>query len=145
MAIRWSVTIDCAHPRELASFWVIALGYQEKPPPVGFASWEAWFAHHSIPEQEWDDGAYLADPEGAAPALSFMKVPEEKIVKNRLHLDIQAGGGRETPWETRWPRVLELADRLVAAGARVVHQYEMDAKPDHLLMADPEGNEFCLL
>lgn len=145
MATRWSLTIDCARPAELASFWMLALGYAERPPPVGFGSWEEWLAHHEVPEGEWGDGAFLVDPEGAGPSLSFLKVPEPKVAKNRVHVDVQAGGGRETPWEVRWPRVVDAAARLTAAGATVVAEYELQGRPDHFLMADPEGNEFCLL
>lgn len=145
MATRWSVTVDCAQPATLAAFWAVALGYVEPPAPTGFASWEAWFTHHGVPEDEWDDGAYLQDPDGIGPRLSFMKVPEGKVVKNRLHLDVQAGGGRETPWDVRWPLVVTAVERLVAAGATVVHGYDLDGRPDHVLMTDPEGNEFCVL
>ncbi|MEU9361374.1 VOC family protein [Streptomyces sp. NPDC048301] len=145
MSTRWSLTIDCAHPKALAAFWASALGYVEKPPPAGFAGWEEWYAHHGVPEEEWDDGAALTDPDGAGPDLSFLKVPEPKTVKNRLHLDVQAGGGRATPWETRWPRVTEAVLRLTAAGATVIQEYELDGRPDHVMMADPEGHEFCVL
>jgi hypothetical protein len=145
MTTRWSLTVDCAGPARLAAFWALALGYTERPAPAAFGSWEEWFAHHDVPEEEWDDGAYLSDPEGTGPAMSFIKVPEPKVAKNRLHLDVQAGGGRDTPWEVRWPRVTEAVERLPAAGATVVGEYELGGRPDHVLMADPEGNEFCLL
>ncbi|MGW0905960.1 VOC family protein [Streptomyces sp. NPDC002853] len=145
MAIQWTVTIDCARPGELAKFWALALGYYEKPPPAGFDSWKAWLAHYDVPEEEWDDGAYLSDPDGLGPTLSFLKVPEPKMVKNRLHLDVQVGGGRETPWDVRWPRVVAAAEKLTAAGATVIRQHEVQGKPDHIEMADPEGNEFCLV
>ncbi|MBC9715194.1 VOC family protein [Streptomyces sp. TRM66268-LWL] len=145
MATKWSLTIDCAYPGKLAAFWALALGYAEKPAPAGFGSWEEWFSHHEVPEDEWDDGAYLSDPDGAGPALSFLKVPEPKMVKNRLHIDVQVGGGRETPWEVRWPRVVEAVERLTAAGATVVREDELQGRPDHVVMADPEGNEFCLV
>ncbi|WP_049565653.1 VOC family protein [Streptomyces sp. SBT349] len=145
MTTRWNLTIDCAEPGRLARFWALALGYVEKPPPEGFASWEDWFRHVELPEEEWDDGAYLSDPEGAGPALSLLKVPEPKVAKNRVHLDLQVGGGRRTPWEVRWPRVREAVTRLTAAGATVVEEHTMQGRPDHVVMADPEGNEFCLV
>jgi hypothetical protein len=145
MAARWSLTIDCAHPATLAKFWALALGYVEKPPPAGFGSWEEWFTRYGIPKEEWDEGAYLSDPDGIAPALSFLRVPESKVVKNRLHLDVQVGGGRDTPWEVRWPRVVEAVERLTAAGATVLREHELQGRPDHVVMADPEGNEFCLV
>lgn len=145
MSTPWALTIDCAHPKALAAFWAQALGYVEKPPPTGFGSWEEWFAHHEVPEEEWDDGAYLADPAGRGPGLSFQKVPEPKTSKNRLHLDVQAGGGRETPWEIRWPRVTGAVERLTAAGGTVIRVHELQGRPDHVEMADPEGHEFCVL
>jgi hypothetical protein len=146
MATRWSLTIDCARPSVLAAFWAFALGYVEPPPPNGFATWEDWLRHQGVPEDEWDDGAYLVDPDGIGPKLSFMRVPEGKIAKNRLHLDVQAGGGREVPHDVRWPRAAAAVERLTGAGATVVRQYDDEGgKPDHVLMLDPEGNEFCVL
>ena len=145
MSTRWTVTLDCAQPARLAEFWALALGYVPKPPPAGFGSWEEWFAHHGVPEEEWDDGAYLSDPDGVGPTLSFLKVPEPKVAKNRVHLDVQAGGGRETPGVVGWPRVTEAVARLTAAGATVVREHDMDGRPDHVEMADPEGNEFCVV
>ncbi|MFC4854501.1 VOC family protein [Actinophytocola glycyrrhizae] len=128
MAVRWSVTIDCAAPAVVAGFWATALGYESREPL-----------------DTDDDGAFLHDPDGALPSLSFLRVPEGKVGKNRLHLDIQAGGGRAVPWEERWPRAVAAAERLVRAGATVVTVCEWEGRPDHYLMADPEGNEFCVL
>jgi hypothetical protein len=146
VATRWSLTVDCAHPARLAEFWALALGYVIASPPAGFGSWEEWLIHQGVPQGEWDDGAYLSDPDGAGPSLSFLKVPESKVAKNRLHLDVQVGGGRDaTPWEVRWPRVLEAVRRLTAAGATALYEDESQGRPDHVVMADPEGNEFCLV
>jgi hypothetical protein len=139
------LTVDCADPPAVARFWALALGYTEAPPPAGFATWAEWLTHYDVPEDEWDDGAYLCDPDGVGPSLSFLKVPEGKTVKNRLHLDIQAGGGRDTPYETRWPRVVRKVHELTAAGATVVREDDADGRTDHVVMADPEGNEFCVL
>ncbi len=61
-------------------------------------------AAFGVPPEEWDDGAYIADPGGVRPSISFLKVPEPKVVTNRLHLDVNAGGGCDEPWEVRWPR-----------------------------------------
>jgi hypothetical protein len=146
MATQWSLTIDCAHPAKLAEFWALALGYVQPPAPAGFGSWADWLTYHGVPAEDWDDGAYLADPAGVAPSLSFLKVPEPKVTKNRLHLDVQVGGDRDgTPWEIRWPRVLAAAERLVAAGATVIRTDIAQGRPDHMVMADPEGNEFDLI
>jgi catechol 2,3-dioxygenase-like lactoylglutathione lyase family enzyme len=146
MTTKWTVTMDCAHPAKLAAFWRLALGYVEASPPGGFVSWPEWFRHVGVPQEEWDDGAYIEDPTGAQARISFLKVPEPKVAKNRVHLDVQAGGGRSEPWEVRWPRVTEAVERLTAAGATVIREdVEEDGTPDHVVMADPEGNEFCVL
>jgi len=145
MSARWTVTVDCADPAALAAFWCLALGYVEASPPEGFGSWPEWFAHFGVPQEEWDDGAFISDPEGARPGISFLKVPEPKVAKNRVHFDVQAGGGRHVPWDVRWPRVTQAVERLTAAGARVILEDMQDGLPDHVVMADPEGNEFCVL
>jgi hypothetical protein len=124
----WGLTIDCAHPAASAEFWALALGYERPGPP-----------------EEGDQAAFLRDPAGVGPTLSFLRVPESKVVKNRLHIDVKAGGGRQTPWEQRWPLVIEAVQRLTAAGATVIREDAMDGKPDHMVMTDPEGNEFCVV
>ena len=146
MTTGWKLTIDCADPSALAAFWAAALGYVLAPPPEGFATWEAWLRAQDVPEDEWNSGAFISDPEGALPALSFLRVPEMKSGKNRLHLDLQVGGGRHLPWEERWPRVQAAAERLTRLGGSLVAEVPgPDGRGDHLVLADVEGNEFCVL
>ncbi len=145
MATPWTITFDCTEPARMAEFWGIALGYVEEPPPTGFASWDQWLADMGVPPEEWEDGASVCDPDGVGPRMSFLKVPEPKQAKNRMHIDIQAGGGRATPLEVRWPRVTAAVERLVTVGAVVIAQSDLDGHPDHMVMADPEGNEFCVV
>jgi hypothetical protein len=145
MSTEWTLTIDCAEPARLAAFWCLALGYAEAPPPEGFATWGEWLGSVGVPPEEWDDGALIADPAGLRPSISFLKVPEPKMVKNRVHLDVQAGGGRSVQWDIRWGRVTEAVVRLTAAGATVIREDLQAGIPDHVVMADPEGNEFCVL
>ncbi len=145
MATPWQLTIDCTAPTALAAFWAAALGYVPSPVPEGFASWEAWLTEHGVPEDEWDSGASISDPDGVTPGISFLQVPEAKKVKNRLHLDIQIGGGRHQPWEQRWARVGGEVERLTGLGATVVEEVAQGDRPDHVVMADPEGNEFCVV
>src|ERR1044072_6791974 len=61
----WGLAVDCAHSGALAEFWALALGYEHLPPPEGFANWGEWLRSMDVPEEEWDDGAYLRGP-GAA-------------------------------------------------------------------------------
>jgi hypothetical protein len=64
----------------------------------------------------------------------------------RVHLDVQVGGGRGEPLAVRWPRVTAAVERLTAAGATVLGEYALDdGTPDHVVMADPEGHEFCVV
>ena len=146
MTTDWQLTVDCARPTSLAAFWAAALGYVTAPPPPGFATWEGWLRAQDVPEDEWDSGASISDPKGVLPALSFLQVPEDKLGKNRLHVDLQVGGGRQLPWEERWPRVLVEVQRLVGLGGVILSEVPGgDGRGDHVVLADPEGNEFCVL
>lgn len=141
----WSVTFDCASPAVMARFWGPALGYVEPPPPDGFDTWDAWARHHEVPDDELDDGAYLADPDGVLPSLSFLKVPEGKVTKNRLHLDLKVSGGRSVPQDEREALIGAVVERLTAAGATVLAEHRVRDRLDHVVLADPEGNEFCVV
>jgi Glyoxalase-like domain len=146
MTIPWTITIDCADAPAQAAFWIVALGYVDAPPPQGWATWEDWLRHFDVPEEEWDDGAVLVDPDGVLPRVGFLKVPEGKVAKNRLHLDLQVSGGRHLPGDQRTTAIRAHVDRLVAAGATVVEEgVQPDGNLDHAVMQDPEGNEFCVV
>jgi hypothetical protein len=101
-----------------------------------------------VPEEEltgFDGSDRLIDPDGAGPPFWFQQVPEGKVVKNRLHLDIFVSGGREVPMATRKARVDAEVDRLIGLGATKYRVLDEDGI-DHyaVVMQDPEGNEFCL-
>jgi catechol 2,3-dioxygenase-like lactoylglutathione lyase family enzyme len=145
VTVTWSITIDCWDAGVLASFWATALGYVEKPAPEGFASWEEWLTRFEVPPEEWGDGAGLVDPDGVAPSIGFLKVPEAKSVKNRMHLDLQVSGGRHVAQPVRLERITATVARLTAAGARVLREHDGPDGLDHVVMADPEGNEFCVV
>ena len=146
MATRMQVTIDCADPGRLARFWATALGYRLEEPPDGFASWQEYWVSRGLPPEEVEDGYdSIVDPDGVGPRVWFQPVPEAKVVKNRVHLDLDVGGGRTAPLAERRRRVDTEADRLVAAGAtrfRVLSEEGVDHYG--VVMQDPEGNEFCL-
>jgi hypothetical protein len=141
----WTLTIDCANATALAAFWRQALGYVDASPPPGFDSTEAWLRELGVPEEEWADVAYLVDPAGLRPKITFLRVPESKTVKNRLHLDLQVSGGRDQPQQQREVSIISSAEELTAAGAILVHRVDQDGALDHMVMSDPEGNEFCLV
>ena len=146
MATRIQVTIDCADPGRLARFWADALGYRLEEPPDGFASWQDYWVSRGLPPEEVEDGYdSIVDPDGVRPRIWFQPVPEPKVVKNRVHLDLGVSGGRQVPLVTRRRRVDAESERLVAAGATRLRVLSEEAV-DHyaVVMADPEGNEFCL-
>ena len=73
-------------------------------------------------------------------------MPEGKTAKNRIHLDVQVGGGRDQPWDERAERIEARVQRLVAAGGTVLAGVPRSSDGlDHVVMADPEGNEFCVV
>jgi catechol 2,3-dioxygenase-like lactoylglutathione lyase family enzyme len=144
-ATSWGVTVDCADPRALARFWALALGYREPPAPDGAATWDVWLADQGVPPEERDDAAYLGDPAGVLPTLSFLRVPEPKATKNRLHLDVKVSGGRGAAQEHREAAIRAKVAELSAAGARTLQEYVGPRGLGHVVLADPEGNELCVV
>src|ERR1035437_10460608 len=98
VAAKFQLVIDCADPEPLAQFWAAALGYVAGPPPAGFASWDEYWRDVGVPEDELGPGTdSIVDPDGRSPRIWFQVVPERKAVKNRLHIDVHASGGRGLP------------------------------------------------
>ncbi|MFL6239194.1 MAG: VOC family protein [Actinomycetes bacterium] len=143
MALAFQVTFDAHDPEALGKFWGALLGYVEQPPPEGHDSWESFLSANGVPEQEWQDGYAVVDPDGNGPRIYLQKVPEGKTVKNRMHLDVDVGGGRSVPLEERQRRVDEGVTRAVGLGATRTKSFE-EGGGYFVVMADPEGNEFCL-
>lgn len=143
MATGIQVVIDCADPARLAEFWAAALGYTLQEPPAGFATWQEFLAKQGVPESEWNSANAVVDPDKRGPRLFFQRVPEPKTVKNRLHLDLNIGGGTATPLDTRRERVDAEAQRLEQLGATQLRSTERRGEY-WIVMQDPEGNEFCV-
>ena len=124
MARLHDVVFDCRHPASIARFWAAVLdGYQVAPydePELARLRGEGIFD----PE---DDPSVLVEAPGDRPRIFFQLVAEPKIAKNRVHLDL------------RCDCVEDELERLRELGASVVSEYD-----DHLVLRDPEGNEFCL-
>ena len=126
MATHWTLGCDATDPHRLAEFWALALGYVAEP---GFDD---------------PDGASIIDPDDVGPAIGFLRVPEGKTAKNRMHIDIRVAG--EPPWNmaARAALIVERVGILRTAGATVVREWFDDDVLDHVTMHDPEGNEFCV-
>jgi catechol 2,3-dioxygenase-like lactoylglutathione lyase family enzyme len=138
------ITFDCADPAKLAAFWAEVLGYRLQGPPEGFESWEQALDALGVPPERRNDASAVGDPDGSRPRLFFQRVPEGKQVKNRVHLDVRAAPGLSG--DARMAALEAEAERLVSHGATRLERHE-PAPPlgaGHIVMADPEGNEFCL-
>lgn len=138
---QFQVTFDCAEPQRVARFWCEVLGYVVPPPPEEFATWDDF--NRAQPLEEQDSWAVCKDPSGVGPRMYFQRVPEGKVAKNRLHLDVRAGTG--LVGEERLATLEAECARLVALGA--VHVRTMVADEENescIVMQDVEGNEFCL-
>jgi hypothetical protein len=117
---------DANDPHLVAIFWSLALGYIAEP---GY---------------EDPHGASIIDPDGVGPAIGFLRVPEGKSVKNRMHIDIRVAG--EPPWNMieREALIRAKVAVLASAGGTVVREELYDEHLGHVVMLDPEGNEFCV-
>ncbi len=144
MATRIQVVFDCADPDRLARFWASALQYRLPDPPEGFNTWDEWLKAEGIPEEEWNSASALEDPDGTGPRIYFQRVPEHKIVKNRVHIDLNVSGGAKVPLEERRKQVDAEAERLVDEGATVFRPGSVERGEYWVVMQDPEGNEFCV-
>ncbi len=126
MATHWTLGCDAADPQRLAAFWAQALRYEPEP---GF---------------DEPDNASIVDPQGHGPAIGFLRVPEGKTAKNRVHIDIRVAG--EPPWDPaeRERLARERVAELEADGATQVREEHYGDEFCHVVMLDPEGNEFCV-
>ena len=111
-----NVTFDCEQPARAAEFWAAALGYK-----IGEGGNEFF--------------AEVSHPDGTLPNLLFIKVPEPRAVKNRVHLDLRPAD-RTREQET---------ERILALGASQVADHRRSDGSGWITLADPEGNEFCIL
>ena len=144
MATPIQVVFDCADPDRLARFWAAALQYQIPPPPEGFQTWEEWLKGQGMPEEEWNSASAVEDPDGKGPRVYFQRVPEHKIVKNRVHMDLNVSGGSKVPLEERQRRVDAEVERLIKEGATLFRPGSVERGEYWVVMQDPEGNEFCV-
>jgi predicted enzyme related to lactoylglutathione lyase len=116
MPVRFSeLVVDANDVDRLADFWAAVLGWERR-------------------EAEDDGDAEIAAPDGSLPTILFEPVPEPKQVKDRLHIDVSPAAGSNQAAEL---------ERLLALGARQIDIGQGEVS--WIVLADPEGNEFCLL
>ncbi|MGS2615638.1 VOC family protein [Micromonospora sp. LZ34] len=132
------VTFDCIEPERVGRFWCEVLGYVV-PPLEGFATWDDF--QHSMPPEEQGSWFACVDPSGVGPRLYFQRVPEGKVAKNRVHLDVRVAYDLEG--DERLAALEAECARLVPLGARR-ERLLYDGTDACMVMQDIEGNEFCL-
>ncbi|MFC8044624.1 VOC family protein [Nocardia sp. NPDC057353] len=146
------ITVDARDPRGLSLFWREVLGYRIPAPPGveladgadPLAAWDEFLAGIGVPEEQRNSNSAVEDPDGPGPRIFFQRVPEDKVVKNRLHLDVRVAP--ELTGDERMAALETECDRLLALGATRLRRFEPDPPMGFgfIVMADPEGNEFCL-
>jgi hypothetical protein len=138
------VVVDCADPHVLADWWAETLGWAVEPQDEafirrmideGYATGDDTYVYRG--RLVWKQGAAVTrGADRQAPdhlRILFQVVPERKTVKNRLHLDINAGQ----------EAMRDVVDALVARGAKVLHTSQ-EGPHSCTTLTDPEGNEFCV-
>ncbi|WP_433654117.1 VOC family protein [Nocardia sp. CA-128927] len=152
MSRQFQVTFDAHDPKALSTFWRDVLGYVHPGPPGvelpadadPLGAWDEFLARIGVPQDQWNTRSAIEDPDGDGPRLFFQQVPEDKVAKNRLHLDVRAAPGLQGA--DRMAALEAECFRLVALGATRVKRYDPEPPmgAGHIVMQDPEGNEFCL-
>jgi hypothetical protein len=147
MATRIQIVIDANDGNALAAFWAEATGYVEEDVDAMVRS-VVEAGHASADDTvevggklRWKGYASLRHPDdpvtergtGAGRRILFQEVPEPKTVKDRIHLDLLVGPDQ---------REAEV-ERLVGLGATIVREVD-EPGGRHTVLADPEGNEFCV-
>ena len=128
MARLRDVIFDCRHPASLARFWAAVLD-EYQVAPYDHDELER-LRSMGILDPEDDPTVLVERTSGASPRLWFQRVPEVKLVKNRVHIDLEADD------------VDAELERLLELGATLAPEQANDGL---VVLLDPEGNEFCLL
>jgi hypothetical protein len=134
--ISWQLTVDAGDPHTQADFWAAALGYDvednseliDRVLTAGMATESDTLVHNGI--RSWKT---LKAIRGDGRRILFQQVPEPKSGKNRVHLDLNVGTDQ----------MFAEVDRLTALGASRLREVQ-EPGTHHIVMQDPEGNEFCV-
>jgi hypothetical protein len=152
MSRQIQVTFDAHDPRSQSRFWASVLDYAiPGPPGVSLPpgadpldAWTEFLTRIGVPASEHNSRSAIEDPSGVGPRVFFQQVPEDKVVKNRVHLDVRAAPGLSG--DARMAALEEECARLLPLGA--TRGYRVEPAPPmelgFITMFDPEGNEFCL-
>ncbi|WP_341268419.1 VOC family protein [Gordonia malaquae] len=152
MSLDIQVTFDAHEPRSQSRFWAAVLDYRVPGPPgvqLGpgddpFDAWDTFLTGLGVPTSQWNSRSAAEDPDGVGPRLFFQQVPEDKVVKNRVHLDVRGAPG--LVGDARMAALEDMCARLTSLGAQRVRRQDPvpPMEGGYIVMTDPEGNEFCL-
>ncbi len=149
MTTAYKICVDCADPHRLAAFWAEAMGYvvEDHSPLISVLLDSGRVTEADVTNVDgrpaWRTAAGIRDPDGPVDPRSgvglggrmlFQVVPEPKTVKNRMHLDLHVGLANRP----------EVIARLTALGGSVLGERDANGS-NWVVMADPEGNEFCVV
>ncbi|MBK9740108.1 MAG: VOC family protein [Actinobacteria bacterium] len=140
MAYTVQIAIDCAEPHALARWWATTLGWDVEPHDEAFIRQMIAAGHANEDDAVvfdgalvWRAGAAITPPDAPGPRILFQEVPEAKVVKNRVHLDVRIGD--DDPELVR-AAIVERGATIIGGGRQGPHSW--------VTFTDPEGNEFCL-
>ena len=139
MSTPFQIAVDCAEPHRLVRFWAEALGYEVEDNSEQVAQMiAAGYATEADTlvvdgRRVWPDVACRDTSGDGRPRLLFQRVPEPKATKNRIHLDLHVGADRR---EAEVERLVALGAVRTGEGRQGPHEW--------VVMADPEGHEFCV-
>lgn len=145
------ITFDAHDPRTLSLFWRDVLGYVHPGPPGvelpegadPLAAWDDFLEQSGTPLEQRNSASALEDPDGVGPRIFFQRVPEDKVAKNRVHLDVRTAS--DLRGDERMAALETECERLLALGATRLARHEPGPiELGFIVMTDPEGNEFCL-
>lgn len=152
MSATVQVTFDAQDPRTLSIFWREVLDYVHPSPPGvelppgadPLVAWDEFLEESGVPLEMRNSASVLEDPDGSGPRIFFQQVPEGKIAKNRVHLDVRTAS--DLRGDERMAALEVECERLVGLGGTRLarHEPEPPTSIGFIVMADPEGNEFCL-
>ena len=117
-ALVLNITFDCLDARSVAQFWEAVTGYPSE-----------------MQQQPGNDYWVVGPRDGSLPRLVFVTVADKKSIKNRMHLDLLPKDSATQEKEVA---------RLVGLGASIVDDRRHSSPGGWIVMADPEGNEFCV-
>jgi hypothetical protein len=129
------ITFDCLDPARVGMFWCAALAY----PVPDVEGWYNFLRSQGRSEEDLNATFAIEDSAGGRPRMFFQRVPEPKSVKNRVHLDLAAPAASSPG---RGEDIDAFVERLTALGAHRLRAVKEDRY--FVVMADPEGNEFCV-